>query len=123
MPRTTPPRPVDILERFPELAAQARRTVRLHPRVGEPGVKDSSVGGPLWWPVDEPWPICGGPHLAQRSLLTVPLNVQPTESNPNAMIPVAQLFLRDLPEASGLRGNGPAAGALVPDRPPGNVCF
>jgi hypothetical protein len=100
MPRTTPPRPVDIVERFPELAAQARQTVRLHPRIGEPEMRDSSVGGPLLWPAGEPWPVCPGPHLVPQSCLSVPLNAQPTENSPNAMIPVAQLFLRDLPEAA-----------------------
>ncbi|MFE6496978.1 hypothetical protein [Streptomyces sp. NPDC057748] len=58
MPRTTPPRPVDITQEFPELAPLARTAVRLHPRPGQPAVSDSSVGGPLLWPRDEPWPGC-----------------------------------------------------------------
>ncbi|MFG2003408.1 hypothetical protein ACGFNU_30035 [Spirillospora sp. NPDC048911] len=60
----TPPRPVDIAAVFPELTAYARTTTRLHPRPGEPGVHDSSVGGPLLWPADEPWPVCSDPHAA-----------------------------------------------------------
>ncbi|WP_405852065.1 MULTISPECIES: hypothetical protein [unclassified Streptomyces] len=58
MHRTTPPRPVDITQEFPELGPPARTAVRLHPRPGEPAVGDSSVGGPLLWPRDEPWPTC-----------------------------------------------------------------
>lgn len=47
--RTTPPRPVEVTELFPELAPLARPAIRLHPRPGSPSVKDSSVGGPLLW--------------------------------------------------------------------------
>ncbi|WP_377267771.1 hypothetical protein [Peterkaempfera sp. SMS 1(5)a] len=56
MTRTTPPRPLDITEAFPELAGLARTACRLHPVPGKPTVHDSSVGGPLLWPADEPWP-------------------------------------------------------------------
>jgi hypothetical protein len=59
MTRTTPPRPVDIAAVFPEIASLARTATRLHPRPGTPGVRDSSVGGPLLWPSGEPWPVCG----------------------------------------------------------------
>lgn len=62
MTRTTPPRPVDIAAVFPELAPLARTTTRLHPRQGTPTPQDSSIGGPLLWPIDEPWPYCEGPH-------------------------------------------------------------
>lgn len=62
MVRTTPPRPVDVVELFPELAERARTATRLHPRPGSPTTADSSVGGPLLWPADEPWPTCAGPH-------------------------------------------------------------
>ncbi|MFF3329444.1 hypothetical protein ACFYWX_07735 [Streptomyces sp. NPDC002888] len=58
MTRTTPPRPVDVTAHFPELAPLARTTVRLHPRAGNPTSADSSIGGPLLWPTDEPWPTC-----------------------------------------------------------------
>jgi hypothetical protein len=57
MARTTPPRPVDVTAHFPELTPRARTTVRLRPRVGAP-TADSSIGGPLLWPADEPWPTC-----------------------------------------------------------------
>jgi len=42
----------------PELAAYGRTATRLHPRPGTPGVGDSSIGGPLLWPAEEPWPVC-----------------------------------------------------------------
>ncbi|MFI8885164.1 hypothetical protein [Streptomyces sp. NPDC053813] len=60
--RTTPPRPVDVTAVFPELAPSARPAIRLHPRAGSPSVRESSVGGPLLWPVTEPWPHCEGSH-------------------------------------------------------------
>jgi hypothetical protein len=62
MSRTTPPRPVDVARVFPELVPLARETTRLHPRVGRPGVHESSIGGPLLWPADEPWPTCDAVH-------------------------------------------------------------
>ncbi|MFD6415199.1 hypothetical protein [Streptomyces sp. NPDC060194] len=62
MPRTTPPRPLDVEALFPGLAAHRGTTTRLHPRPGRPEVTDSSVGGPLLWPADEPWPVCPQSH-------------------------------------------------------------
>ncbi|MEU5055621.1 MULTISPECIES: hypothetical protein [unclassified Streptomyces] len=62
MPRTTPPRPVDVEDRFPELSALRRTATRLHPRRGTPSVHESSVGGPMLWPRGEPWPVCAIPH-------------------------------------------------------------
>lgn len=59
---TTPPRPFDITALFPQLAPLARTATRLHPRPGSPTTHDSSVGGPLLWPADEPWPHCDEPH-------------------------------------------------------------
>ncbi|WP_405697853.1 hypothetical protein [Streptomyces sp. NBC_01185] len=61
--RTTPPRPVDVTAVFPELAPLARPAIRLHPRPGSPSAGESSVGGPLLWPADEPWPHCEASHL------------------------------------------------------------
>jgi hypothetical protein len=58
-----------VLEAFPELAFVARRATRLHPRPGTPGVRDSSVGGPLLWPAGEPWPVCEEFH-GHRSLVS-----------------------------------------------------
>ncbi|WP_406309441.1 hypothetical protein [Streptomyces sp. NBC_00623] len=66
--RTTPPRPFDVTTLFPQLAPLARTATRLHPRPGAPSVHDSSVGGPLLWPADEPWPYCDEPHDRHASL-------------------------------------------------------
>ncbi|WP_344570963.1 hypothetical protein [Kitasatospora viridis] len=62
MTRTTPPRPLDIEALFPELAAYRGTTTRLHPRPGSPNASASSVGGPMLWPANEPWPACGEAH-------------------------------------------------------------
>ncbi|MEV0523319.1 hypothetical protein AB0I66_07830 [Streptomyces sp. NPDC050439] len=62
MTRTTPPRPLDVEALFPELAAYRGTTTRLHPRPGNPDVSASSVGGPLLWPAEEPWPVCTEAH-------------------------------------------------------------
>ncbi|MFE1197306.1 hypothetical protein ACFW6E_31835 [Streptomyces olivaceoviridis] len=62
MQRTTPSRPLDVEALFPELAAYRGTTTRLHPRPGRPGATASSVGGPLLWPADEPWPVCRENH-------------------------------------------------------------
>ncbi|MFJ6907476.1 hypothetical protein [Streptomyces griseoluteus] len=132
---TTPPRPFDIAALFPELAPLARTATRLHPRPGSPTVNDSSVGGPLLWPADEPWPHCEGPHdsratrvvhspddirlfrrramaAAERLRLDPEApTVTPEEleaaqrfregrpwfDGPIAMVPVAQLYARDIP--------------------------
>ncbi|MEY9934155.1 hypothetical protein ABH926_008819 [Catenulispora sp. GP43] len=68
MVRTTPPRPLDVLATIPGLVDFARTTTRLHPRRGTPSATDSSIGGPLLWPADEPWPICTAPYRDQRHL-------------------------------------------------------
>lgn len=62
MTRTTPPRPLDVEALFPELAAYRGTTTRLHPRPGSPDVSVSSIGGPMLWPADEPWPLCSEAH-------------------------------------------------------------
>ncbi|GAA0409368.1 hypothetical protein [Streptomyces luteireticuli] len=82
MSRTTPPRPVDATAVFPQLAPLARKATRLHPRPGSPTLLDSSVGGPLLWPANEPWPHCPESHNGP---------------GPVAMVPVAQLYVRDIP--------------------------
>ncbi|GAA2350913.1 hypothetical protein GCM10010403_51410 [Glycomyces rutgersensis] len=136
MPFTTPPRPVDVASLWPELAPLARTAVRLHPRRGEPTLDQSSIGGPLLWPEDEPWPTCAAPHewdvLAtldeveeHRRIMarawgpdgTGPLNYSTEDGDrrdllneiqtdrtrrtafltePAALLPVAQLFTRDV---------------------------
>lgn len=66
MTRTTPPRLVDVAAVLPQLAPMAQKATRLHPRAGTPSVRDSSVGGPLLWPADQPWPRCDDPHVDRR---------------------------------------------------------
>lgn len=85
---TTPSAPFDTAAIFPELEGQSRTTVRLHPRRGEPAITDSSMGGPLLWPADEPWPSCPAPQTHN-----------PSEGfDPLPLVPVLQLFARDVPE-------------------------
>jgi hypothetical protein len=71
MSRTTPPRPFDVTSLFPELREHSTTATRLHPRPGAPTAADSSIGGPLRWPADEPWPFCadGDAHYV-HSILT-----------------------------------------------------
>ncbi|PPS70841.1 hypothetical protein [Streptomyces sp. MH60] len=135
MSRSTPPRPFDVTALFPQLAPLARTATRLHPRAGSPTPHDSSVGGPLLWPADEPWPYCAGPHewdqvndpssprdvREQRRIQTAAVNRSrgnprgveytpeekavlarihaghPWPEGPIAMVPVAQLYRRDIP--------------------------
>jgi hypothetical protein len=59
-------RPVDIAQVFPELRSLAKSATRLHPRRGEPQVRDSSIGGPLLWPADEAWPACRLPRRVEH---------------------------------------------------------
>ncbi|MEU8659328.1 hypothetical protein [Actinoplanes philippinensis] len=129
---TTPPRPVDIATVFPELRGLATTATRLHPRPGAPGVTDSSVGGPLLWPADEPWPFChdGDKHYVHR--LQTPATVRRSRAihaaargrdltaeerdalpgwdfsephdlvdQPIPLVPVAQLYRRDIPDFAG----------------------
>ncbi|MER6137820.1 hypothetical protein [Streptomyces sp. NPDC001815] len=62
MTRSTPERPLDIEAVIPELSGHRGSGTRLHPRPGSPVPEESSVGGPLLWPADEPWPTCTVPH-------------------------------------------------------------
>ncbi|WP_405483926.1 DUF1963 domain-containing protein [Streptomyces sp. NBC_00009] len=83
--------PFDLDDLIPELAALGRRTTLLLPKSGSPSVQESSLGGPMLWPVDEPWPSCGQPgHWAW------PNEKSPARTIP--MVPVMQLFARDIPE-------------------------
>ncbi|MFJ8437331.1 hypothetical protein ACIQ9P_39175 [Kitasatospora sp. NPDC094019] len=66
MTRTTPTRPLDVEVLFPELAAYRGTTTRLHPRPGTAHVSESSVGGPMLWPAEEPWPLCDEAHSRGR---------------------------------------------------------
>ncbi|WP_051132766.1 hypothetical protein [Nocardia paucivorans] len=100
---TTPAPPVDLAAEVPELAAYTRTTVRLHPKKRRPGVSDSHIGGPLWWPANEPWPTCTEPYLAWVPVVRPDgrhgMRMGPTEAEePNPLVPIAQLWRRDFPE-------------------------
>ncbi|MFJ7419114.1 hypothetical protein ACIQXD_10880 [Streptomyces uncialis] len=67
------------------------RTTMLSPKPGAPGVGDSSVGGPSLRPADEPWPYCGQPgHRSSHD--------DESPAGPLPVVPVVQLFARDVPE-------------------------
>ncbi|GAA3390277.1 DUF1963 domain-containing protein [Streptomyces roseoviridis] len=89
--RTTPPRPLDVAALFPEAACYRREAVRLHPRAGRPGVRESSMGGPLLWPAQEPWPACADDH--PRTAFAPPRDA----AGPLPLVPVLQLFAGDVP--------------------------
>ncbi|MFD3468622.1 hypothetical protein ACFWWM_20010 [Streptomyces sp. NPDC058682] len=125
MTRTTPPRPLDVASVFPELAGTSRTATRLHPRPGAPTVHESSVGGPLLWPAGESWASCSQEHDAPFELNTpeevrtlrqiLARDVWTDEDHaevsrihaghdpsllpegPHPLIPVAQLYARDVP--------------------------
>ncbi|WP_460339595.1 hypothetical protein [Actinoallomurus acanthiterrae] len=86
--RTTEAPSVDIAQLIPGLAAYASATVRLHPRPGSPGPRDSHIGGPLAWPASEPWPHCEAPDCDQY----------PGEDPGSPMVALAQLTAADFPE-------------------------
>ena len=71
MPRTTPPRPVDVAAVLPKLAPMARTATRLHPRAGSPPEEKAALDRIK---AGRPWP-----------------------EDPVPMLPVAQLSTRDIP--------------------------
>ena len=74
-----------LLAAMPGLASLAHTVVALRPRRGEPGIRDSHVGGPMLWPADEPWPHCADADHGSAD-----------DSAP--MVSVAQLYATDVPE-------------------------
>ncbi|MFF1482635.1 hypothetical protein ACFVYD_34700 [Streptomyces sp. NPDC058301] len=89
---TVPPPPLDIAEHFPELLPHARSTTLLYPRSGAPDRRESSLGGPLLWPADEPWPTCSAPDHYNPGRGCAVVGPEAV-----AMVPVLQLFARDVP--------------------------
>ena len=86
---TTPPSPIDIAQVFPQVIPFVRTTVRLHPRKGSPGIGQSSMGGPLLWPAQEPWPTCQAAGLDDH----------PDDKDAGVpLVPVLQLTSEDVPE-------------------------
>ncbi|GLZ78231.1 hypothetical protein Afil01_30380 [Actinorhabdospora filicis] len=51
-----------IEDAVPGLAEHRAVTTLLNPRRGNPNEGQSSIGGPLRWPGDEPWPVCEDSH-------------------------------------------------------------
>jgi hypothetical protein len=90
MARTTPSRPVDVEALFPEVVSYRREATRLHPRQVEPGVRDSSVGGPLLWPAHEAWPHCLDAYPK--------IGFDPLPLGPVPLVPVLQLYAADAPD-------------------------
>jgi hypothetical protein len=89
---TTTPGQAALLARFPELAHYARPALRLHPRRGHPSAGESSVGGPLLWPVGELWPTCeSNDHEVVNG------GTAGSSGEPVVMASVLQLYRRDLP--------------------------
>ncbi|MFF0393571.1 DUF1963 domain-containing protein [Kitasatospora sp. NPDC004615] len=91
MVRTSPSRPLDVEALFPEVAPLRREAVRLHPRRGEPGPWESSLGGPVRWPRAEPWPHCTDEHPRTAY-------APPRGAGPVPLVPVVQLLAADVPE-------------------------
>ncbi|WP_327350239.1 hypothetical protein OG772_36545 (plasmid) [Streptomyces sp. NBC_01321] len=89
-PRLLAPIPFEVESVLPELAEMARAVTLLYARAGHPGPGDSSIGGPLLWPTGEPWPMCAEPDHYK------PLGA-PVGPEPVAMVPVVQLYARDVP--------------------------
>ncbi|MEY9858495.1 hypothetical protein ABH935_004110 [Catenulispora sp. GAS73] len=94
MVRTTPPRPVDVEALVPEVAPFRRTAIRLHPRPGDPGPLDSSVGGPLLWPADEPWPVCPEPVHSH----SIEWPAVKTTNEPVPLVSIVQIHRRDVPQ-------------------------
>ncbi|MEU1899526.1 hypothetical protein ABZ512_14200 [Nocardiopsis dassonvillei] len=83
-----------LLAAFPELHDHGKPALLLHPHLAAPSPKDSSVGGPLLWPSDEPWPTCPHGHYAFEAPAE---NGDVYYDEPLFLQPVLQLFARDLP--------------------------
>lgn len=77
-------RPIDIARLFPELRFLAKSATRLHPRRDEPQPRDSSIGGPLLWPIDEPWPVCRLPRMVKRERPITPGELRQRETHLDA---------------------------------------
>lgn len=92
MVETMPQGHAVLLAQFPELADCARPALRLHPRRGHPAAGESSVGGPLLWPVDEPWPTCDSDDHEWSMAATAG-----SFDEPAVLASVLQLYRRDVP--------------------------
>lgn len=75
-------------------------------------MRDSSVGGPLLWPADEAWPVCQNRHETLLAHVREHGFPKPSsvdgdalrllaDGGPVPLVPVAQLFRRDVPDFFG----------------------
>jgi len=87
----TPQPPLDITTVFPELGGLAKTAFRLHPRPGQPAMQDSSLGGPLLWPADQPWPLCSTAHEGFGEAPVPPAPASP-------LVSVLQIYAHDVPD-------------------------
>lgn len=60
------------------MSIEARPAVLLNPLEGDPTDADSHIGGPMLWPIDEPWPRC--------------------DHDSEPFVGAVQLYRRDFPE-------------------------
>ena len=114
--------PTDNGREVPGLAELARRTIRLHPRPGEPTAQESHIGGPLLWPSDEPWPYCDDTVAAQPAPKPgVIRNAMPgiradhDVDRPMPLVAAAQFFQRDFPSLPFPEGTDLLQVLLCPD--------
>ncbi|KDN21559.1 hypothetical protein [Amycolatopsis rifamycinica] len=89
--------PTDNGREIPGIAEFARTATRLHPRSGAPTARDSHIGGPLWWPADEPWPHCDGRLPTSTGKPQENWTAEHEVDGPIALVGAAQLFRRDFP--------------------------
>ncbi|WP_394620455.1 hypothetical protein JNUCC0626_15505 [Lentzea sp. JNUCC 0626] len=66
-------------------AERVRPAVLLNPLAGDPTDADSHIGGPMLWPIDDPWPHCDGA-------------AHDPASGAEPFVGALQLYRRDYPE-------------------------
>ncbi|GGM71676.1 hypothetical protein GCM10011609_04240 [Lentzea pudingi] len=70
----------------------ARPAVLLNPLGGDPTDADSHIGGPMLWPIDEPWPWCDGVTHDDLDATAGAVGVR------MPFVGAVQLYQRDFPE-------------------------
>lgn len=106
---TTPQRPVNLLNVFPELKPLAKMTVRLHPRYSdEPAADQSKLGGAILWPASEPWPVCEAFKIPYQPVLQLLADDAPNQLQFKPGSDVLQLLWSPR-EHDGLGGPKPVA--------------
>jgi len=90
MSRRTPAPTRVITTRYPKLMPLARTAVRLHPRPAAVDVPASAskIGGPILWPLTDPWPTCGDlEYVVQQVELAPddPFSIMAAQHNPGLL--------------------------------------